>query len=69
MDDLIVDLDTTEISVTVKRTVQIREYEPLTVQATLKKSVPYDEAKSFMRESLLDVEEQVYEFLGIKIGD
>jgi len=55
-----------EISIFIKRTVQIKEYEPLTVGVTLKRMIEPEERKKEINNLMIDLEEEVNYFLGIK---
>ena len=55
-----------EIVVFVKRTRQIKEYEPLTVGATIKRMVDPNDKSKVINNLLIDLEEEVNFFLGIE---
>jgi len=55
-----------EINVFVRRTRQIKEFEPLVVGATVKRMVKSEDKNREINNLLIDIEEEVNFFLGIE---
>jgi len=55
----------TEVTASVKRTVQIHEYEPLSVSGTFRKVVKDEDAYNEFGYMCIKIEEEIMEFLGI----
>jgi len=56
----------TEVTASVKRTVQIHEYEPLSVSGTFRKVVKDEDAYKEFGDMCVQLEVEIMEFLGIK---
>ena len=54
-----------EVTATVKRTIQIHQFEPLTVMGSIKRIVPNEDSYEEFGRMCVKLEEEIMEFLGI----